>query len=119
MSAYVEQAVANCKLTDISSEAFAVIENLDILTQRLSKKIDREVTDMCSSGDSSKKRRVIIMRQVLEDLADKKTSIALRSYDLLDQHIQLVDKEIKLLETSIKLHGTADTTRSKPAKSSG
>ena len=118
MSAYVEQAVANCKLTDISSEAFAVIEGLDVLTQRLSRKIDREVTDMCSTGDSSNKRRVIVMRQVLEDLADKKTSIALRSYDLLDQHIQLVDKEIKLLETSIKLHGTPDTTHEEPTKSS-
>jgi hypothetical protein len=106
MSSYVEQAVANCKLTNISTEALGVVENLDMLTQRLSRKMDREISEMCASGDDLKRHRVTVMRQVLEDLADKKTAIALKSYDLLDQHVQLVDKEIKLLETSIRLHGT-------------
>ena len=48
------------------------------------------------------------------------TTIALRSYDLLDQHIQLVDKEIKLLEMSIRLHGTEIIAQvdSVPVKSS-
>jgi hypothetical protein len=118
MSAYVEQAVANCKLTNISTEALGEVEKLDILTQRLSRKIDKEISEMCSTGDDSKSRKVLLMRQVLEDLADKKTAIALRSYDLLDQHIQLVDKEIKLLETSIRLHGTAEAPSEEPVKSS-
>ena len=107
MSSYVEQAVSNCKLTDISTEALGVVEQVDMLTQRLSRKIDRELVEILSGGDDTKRKRVSVMRQVLEDLADKKTTIALRSYDLLDQHIQLVDKEIKLLEMSIRLHGTA------------
>ena len=118
MSAYVEQAVAHCKLTDISTEALSVVENLDILTQRLSRKIDRDISEICHTGDDSKKRRVIVIRQVLEDLADKKIAIALKSYDLLDQHIQLVDKEIKLLETSIRLHGTSEVLADEPVKSS-
>jgi hypothetical protein len=107
MSSYVEQAVANCQLAEISTEALGVVENLDILTQQLSKKIDREISDICVNGNDSKRRSVVIMRQVLEDLADKKATIALKSYDLIDQHIQVVDKEIKQLETAIKLHGTA------------
>ena len=120
MSSYVEQAIENCKLTDISTEALGIVERVDMLTQRLSKKIDAELGEMCRTGDDTKRKRVTVMRQVLEDLADKKTSIALRSYDLLDQHIQLVDKEIKLLEMSIRLHGTEviPAEDNVPAKSS-
>lgn len=120
MSSYVEQAVENCKLTDISSEALSVVEKTDMLVQRLSRRIDQELKEICDTGNDSKRRRVTVMRRVLEDLADKKTTVALRSYDLLDQHIQLVDKEIKLLEMSIRLHGTEVMSQvdSVPVKSS-
>ena len=120
MSSYVEQAVENCKLTDISTKALGVVEKVDTFSQRLSLRIDKELRELCHTGNPSKRRRVTVMRHVLEDLAEKKTTIALRSYDLLDQHIQLVDKEIKLLEMSIRLHGTEIIAQvdSVPVKSS-
>jgi len=105
----VAQAVANCKLNDISSEALRIVQKIDMLAQKLSNKIDKEVKELTNDkGDASNKvKRVTVMRQVLEDLSEKKNQIALRNYDLIDQHVQLVDKEFKVLETAIKLHGTA------------
>lgn len=107
-SAYVAQAVSNGnKLNDISTEALRIVEKIDLLAQKLSNKIDKEIRDICVQGDTTKVKRVTVMRQVLEDLSEKKNQIALRNYDLIDQHVQLVDKEFKVLETAIKLHGSA------------
>ena len=107
-SAYVVQAVGNAsKLNDISAEALRIVEKIDLLAQKLSNKVDKEVKEMCAQGDTTKAKRVTAMRHVLEDLSEKKNQISLRNYDLIDQHVQLVDKEFKVLETAIKLHGSA------------
>ena len=113
MSSYVEQVLENCKLSEISSEAMRSIEMLDMLSQKLSEKIDRDVANICRSSSSNKRstiRRVSAMRQVLEEISEKKAQIALRNYDLIDQHIQLVDQETKILETAIRVHGKTIVT---------
>jgi hypothetical protein len=82
MSHYIEDAVLYNTVSKTTAETMSTMEELDKLATALARKIDREVKHILEDNGRGQPDKVLLMRQVLEDLTERKTQLAIRCYDL-------------------------------------
>lgn len=91
----------------VSRDALAVIDELDQISNEISQKLDGLLLERDKNPSKFTKKSIAevqALRQLLEDLADRKAQVAVRNYDLIDQHVHIIDQEIKLVETAMRIH---------------
>lgn len=106
MSSYMKRALKLCSdLPDLSKETMERIEELDDVSKSLSERMDQLIAEMAKNPSKFPKKsleELKTMRQLLEDLAERKAQLAVRNYDFIDQQVHLVDHELRVLESVMR-----------------
>ena len=108
MASYVENSiVARNDLPLLSSQTLEMIEKLDAKVVQHAADLDRETATLRGrSGISKNKRKDLeAMSNVAEMLSERKAQVAVHSYDLINQNINMVDHELKVLEKAMRMNG--------------
>jgi len=124
MSSYVARALKLCvDAPDLSKETMERIQELDNVTTTLSERMDKLLAERAKNPAKFSKKsleELKTMRQLLEDLAERKAQLAVRNYDFIDQQVHLVDQELRVLESVMRSsnpHGYADYVATMEASS--
>jgi hypothetical protein len=92
------------KLPDVSRELLQSMKELDTFQAQLSRKLDEEVLETlknCNSQPDAQRKRVLL-RRIIDEISEKKISLAVRNYDLIDHHMKILDKEVAYVEEVLR-----------------
>lgn len=101
MSSYVTHIEDANSISDVCKASLMTIERLDKAVQELSTHLDSEIT----SG-KAKQDDLIQIRELIEDLTDRKSSLARTSYDYVDRCTRKADEDMELIESVLRLNST-------------
>jgi hypothetical protein len=108
MSAYVQSSIdARGDLCALSAKTLTPIEAIDSKVNELSRDLDKAAETLRSKKSVSKKKRkeLTAIRTAAELLSERKALVAVRDYDLINQHICMIDQEIRVLERAMRING--------------
>lgn len=108
MSAYVERSIAaRNDLCKLSTKTMDVIEKLDSKCVKIAHDVDKSVNQLRGKRSISKKMKTSLtaMHVAAEMLSERKSQVAVRNYDLINQHICMIDQEIRVLEKAMLMNG--------------
>ena len=96
-SQFLSESHDNIKLlSDVTPTALKTIQDLDLLSHRLSKRIDTLVlltnNTNIKQSDINIHEEIKLLRLALEDIFTKKLSIAMDVYDIIDQQVTVISQ---------------------------
>lgn len=98
-SYYVDHAVGLiANLSSTSRRSMTVMSELDEMVQKLSAKLD-EI--LASENILDSKEEIYFLRKVIENLTDRKSQLAVKNYDLIDQSIKVIDQELVVIQKAM------------------
>lgn len=116
MSSYVERSLAtNDSVPEICCDALNTVKDLDEMTKELASYLDqvcnktattkggKKVTQAKVSVSLSSKDSIKRLRSLIDDLAVRKVTLAMHTYDVLDQATRAVDEDVKHMEKAVEL----------------
>jgi len=107
MTSYINFSVAeNSKLPVIASESMKTISKLDAISDIALSKLENETTRNLKVKKSTRNiEKKIMLKSILDNVADRKVNLAMKTYDVIDHTIKCVDDELRLLEKAMRLNG--------------
>ena len=99
MSSYVTHIEDANSIADVSKATLMTIERLDRAVQELSTHLDAEI-----ASDKAKPDDLLQMRELLEDLTDRKSALAMTAYDYVDRCTRKADEDMELIEGAVRLN---------------
>ena len=107
MASYINFSVTeNSKVPMLTRESMKTINTLDEIVTSVSLQLDEEIIKTSKKKqkiDSNSK--VSTLKCIVEELAERKTMLVVKAYDMIDHQIKCVDEEIKLIEKAMMLNG--------------
>ena len=98
MASYVTHIEDANSISDLASATLITIKRLDESCKKLSNQIDHDIKQ-------GKSEEIIQMRELLDDLTERKASLAMQAYDYLDKSTRKADEDMELVETAIRAGG--------------
>jgi len=108
MASYLDNALVDREdLPGVCEDTLNSIDKLDGLIGSVSETIDFEIGDIQRKRVTTKRKieELELLRNIAENVTEKKAHLALLNYDLIDQNVKMLDQEIKLIERAMKNNG--------------
>ena len=105
MSKYQPHALsAGEEIANLCTESLVTIQKMDKTSKMLSRHLDKKLKQIHRANEPLTFRemhQLNLLRNAVETITSSKVQIAVKNYDLIDQHIKNVDHEIVLLEKAL------------------
>ena len=97
-------------ISETSKKSMNLISDLDKTSERISAQID----ELLQSNEQFKsKEKIKSLKKVLEFLSERKSQIAIKNYDIIDQNIKIIDQEINIVQKAISYNSNYKHKNSK------
>lgn len=88
-------------VNDTSKRSMELMGELDAMVQKLSAKID----DLLESPNPlDVKEEIILLRKIVESLSERKSQLAVKNYDLIDQNMKVLDQGLVVIQKALTLN---------------